>query len=54
MHRAVGQSIIVTDQVQRAAQPSEHDLVSLGRYMVRGVAHPIELFTIYEKPCAGH
>ncbi|MBE1285835.1 MAG: adenylate/guanylate cyclase domain-containing protein [Rhodobacteraceae bacterium] len=53
MHRSVGQSIIVSEQVQRAVMKSAqglpaHDLISLGRYMLRGVADPIELFTIYE------
>lgn len=47
LHREVGQSIIVSEVVQRAAQPSPHDMVSLGRYMLRGVAQPIELYTIY-------
>jgi adenylate cyclase len=48
MHRSVGQSIILSEAVRRAAQPTPHDLVSLGRYMLRGVSEPIELFTIYE------
>jgi len=48
MHTSVGRSIIVSEQVQKAAQPTSHDLVSLGRYMLRGVAKPVELFTIYE------
>ncbi|APG45728.1 adenylate/guanylate cyclase domain-containing protein [Phaeobacter porticola] len=48
MHTSVGRSIIVSEQVQRAAQPTNHDLVSLGRYMLRGVAEPVELFTIHE------
>ena len=48
LHREVGQSIIVSEVVQRAAQPSPHDLVSLGRYMLRGVAEPIELYTIFD------
>ena len=48
LHREVGQSIIVSEVVQRAAQPSPHDLVSLGRYMLRGVSEPVELYTIYE------
>ena len=48
MHRSVGQSIIVSEHVQRAAHPSPHDLVSLGRYMLRGISTPIELFTIYQ------
>lgn len=50
MHRAVGQSVIMSEEVQRAAQPTSHDIVSLGRYMVRGVGAPLELFTIYEPP----
>ncbi|OUS34460.1 guanylate cyclase [Rhodobacterales bacterium 56_14_T64] len=48
LHREVGQSIIVSEVVQRAAQPSPHDLVSLGRYMLRGVSEPVELYTIFE------
>ncbi len=48
LHRSVGQNIIVSEDVVRHAGPGAHDLVSLGRYMVRGVAEPKELFTIYE------
>lgn len=48
LHREVGQSIIVSEVVQRAAQPSAHDLVSLGRHMLRGVSAPIELYTIFD------
>lgn len=48
LHREVGQSIIVSEVVQRAAQPTPHDLVSLGRYMLRGVSEPVELYTIFE------
>lgn len=47
MHTSVGRNIIVSEDVQRVAGNSEHDLVSLGRYMLRGVSKPIELFTIY-------
>ncbi len=47
MHEAVGQNIIVSEVVQKAAETTDHDLVSLGRYMLRGVAEPIELFTVY-------
>ncbi|MGR3760852.1 adenylate/guanylate cyclase domain-containing protein [Roseobacteraceae bacterium NS-SX3] len=50
MHRSVGQPIIMSEHVQRAAQGSHHDLVSLGRYMLRGVSAPIELFTIHTGP----
>lgn len=48
LHREVGQNIIVSEVVQRAAQPSPHDLVSLGRYMLRGVSEPVELYTIFD------
>ncbi|WP_170608470.1 adenylate/guanylate cyclase domain-containing protein [Ruegeria arenilitoris] len=47
MHRSLGQRILLSDDVARAAQPCEHDLVSVGRYMLRGVAEPKELFTIH-------
>lgn len=47
MHRAVGQNLIFSQVVQGAVTRCEHDMVSLGRYMLRGVAEPIELFTIY-------
>ncbi len=50
MHASVGQSIIVSEHVRKAANGSTgHDLVSVGRYMLRGVSEPVELFTIYEK-----
>lgn len=48
MHRAVGQNVILSKRVFRAATPGLHDLVSLGRYMLRGVSEPQELFTIHE------
>ncbi|MFA3920304.1 adenylate/guanylate cyclase domain-containing protein [Ruegeria hyattellae] len=48
MHRAVGQDVIVSNVIRRAAGRTEHDLVSLGRYMLRGVSEPQELFTIYD------
>jgi len=47
MHRSLGQRILLSDDVARAAQPCKHDLVSVGRYMLRGVAEPKELFTIH-------
>lgn len=50
MHASVGQSIIVSEHVRKAANGNTgHDLVSVGRYMLRGVSEPVELFTIYEK-----
>jgi adenylate cyclase len=48
MHRSVGRSIIVSESVKRHAGASGHDLVSLGRYMLRGVSEPQELFTIFD------
>ncbi|KIC12403.1 guanylate cyclase [Leisingera sp. ANG-M1] len=51
MHRSVGQNIIMSEDVQKAAKGTEYDLVSLGRYMLRGVAEPIELYTIYRGSC---
>ncbi|MCD9149360.1 adenylate/guanylate cyclase domain-containing protein [Pseudophaeobacter flagellatus] len=47
MHRSVGQNLIFSQVVQRAASGGAHDMVSLGRYMLRGVSEPMELFTIY-------
>lgn len=53
MHRAVGQAVILSKAVQKLATPGRHDLVSLGRYMLRGVHEPCELFTIFEPSGAG-
>jgi adenylate cyclase len=52
MHRSVGQNIIMSQDVQKAAQGTDYDMVSLGRYMLRGVADPIELYTIYRGDCS--
>ncbi|MBT8153328.1 adenylate/guanylate cyclase domain-containing protein [Epibacterium ulvae] len=49
IHVLVERNIIVSEDVQRAAAGSPHDLVSLGRYMLRGVSEPVELFTIYSQ-----
>ena len=48
MHRTIGRNIIVSQEIQAASQSDRHDLVSLGRYMLRGVSEPHELFTVYE------
>ena len=42
-----GQRILISDDVARAAQPCEQELISVGRYMLRGVPEPKELFTIF-------
>ncbi|NOD65369.1 adenylate/guanylate cyclase domain-containing protein [Ruegeria sp. HKCCD6109] len=47
MHRSLGQRILISDDVARAAQPCVQELVSVGRYMLRGVNEPKELFTVY-------
>ena len=47
MHRSVGQNMIFSEEVKKAVAGTEHDIVSLGRYMLRGVEAPVELFTIY-------
>ncbi|WP_170411417.1 adenylate/guanylate cyclase domain-containing protein [Ruegeria arenilitoris] len=47
MHRSLGQRILISDDVARAAQPCGQDLISVGRYMLRGVSEPKELFTVY-------
>ncbi len=52
MHRAIGRDIIVSEVIHAASQSSRHDLVSLGRYMLRGVSEPHELFTIHEEKTA--
>lgn len=48
MHRALGRTVILSEPVYRAARGGPHDLVSLGRYMLRGVSRPLELFTLYD------
>lgn len=48
LHKSVGQSVIVSEDVRRVIGPTRHDMVSLGRYMLRGVAAPKELFTVFE------
>ncbi len=47
MHRSLGQRILISDDVARAAQRCAQELVSVGRYMLRGVNEPKELFTVY-------
>lgn len=47
MHKALGQNIVISQSLRQAAGPERTDLVSLGRYMLRGVPTPQELFTLY-------
>lgn len=53
MHRTVERSVILSEHVRRAAGEDGSSLVSVGRYMLRGVAEPIELFTIWTKEALG-
>jgi adenylate cyclase len=46
MCRSLEQRIIVSSDFAAAAGPRRRDLVSLGRYALRGVGQPQELFTI--------
>lgn len=47
MHRPLGRRVILSEQVFHAARKGNHDLVSLGRYVLRGVSQPQELYTIW-------
>lgn len=48
MHRSIGQNIIVSEKIFAASRSGRYDLVSLGRYMLRGISEPQELFTVYK------
>ncbi|MGV6804334.1 MAG: adenylate/guanylate cyclase domain-containing protein [Ruegeria sp.] len=47
MHRSLDRRILISDDVARAAHPCAQELISVGRYMLRGVPEPKELFTVY-------
>ncbi|MEH6646864.1 adenylate/guanylate cyclase domain-containing protein [Sulfitobacter sp.] len=47
MHRSLGQRIVISEAVARDVSYTEFGLISLGRYMLRGVDQPQELFTIF-------
>lgn len=47
MHTALGQDLILSQEIADAAPGGQHDIVSLGRHMLRGVSEPQRLFTIY-------
>lgn len=47
MHRSLSQRIIVSEAVTKDVPMAASGLVSLGKYMLRGVEKPQELFTIY-------
>ena len=47
MHKSLGQSVILSGTLAKKITDPSCDLVSLGRYMLRGVAQPQELFTIH-------
>jgi len=46
MCRPLEQNLIISSQVARPVMAQRDDLVSLGRYMLRGVPEPQELFTL--------
>ena len=46
MCRSLEQRVIVSSAFAESAGPRRRDLVSLGRYALRGVGQPQELFTI--------
>lgn len=48
MHAALGQSVILSEAIVRYAGETRHDLVPLGRVMLRGVAAPQALFTLHD------
>jgi adenylate cyclase len=50
MCRSLDQRIIVSSAFAEGAGPRRRDLVSLGRYALRGVGQPQELFTIDRSP----
>lgn len=47
MHRSLGQRIVVSEAVARDLPHAVFGLISLGRYMLRGVDQPQELFTLF-------
>lgn len=52
MHKALGQRVVLSGAFAEDVTDASFDLVSLGRYMLRGVANPQELFTIYTSQTA--
>lgn len=48
MHNALGQSVVISQAVAAAAPDGPHDIVPVGRYMLRGVSEPQELYTLYQ------
>ena len=50
MHKALGQTVVMSEAVQAAAAGTPQDLVPLGRYMLRGVSAPQMLYTLYTAP----
>jgi len=48
MHKSLGQRVIISQALEQNVPAQKFDLVSLGRYMLRGVDTPQELFTLYD------
>ena len=49
MHKPLGQHIIISETVTDDAKSPHAELISLGRYMLRGVDRPQELFTLFSE-----
>lgn len=47
MHTSLGQSVILSGELAQHVTEPSFEPISLGRYMLRGVAKPQELFTLY-------
>ncbi|MEQ9695354.1 adenylate/guanylate cyclase domain-containing protein [Shimia sp. SDUM112013] len=47
MHAALGRDIVISQALVDAARATPHDVVALGRYMLRGVSEPQTLYTLY-------
>ena len=52
MHKSLGQNVVLSGALVDQVSDESADLISLGRYMLRGVKTPQELFTIYEPDAA--
>ena len=52
MHRALGQAVLISEPVYQAVQNTSHDIVPLGRYMLRGISSPHRLYTLYRPDVA--
>lgn len=47
MCRSMDQDLILSASIAQAVSDERLDLISLGRFMLRGMNNPLELFTLY-------